>query len=381
MTNNNEVIIIAEDANGETTVVEIIATDDALLSDKDGDGETLIEEVIEAVFDHVDDSDSTDVAQDNQDITDAEVISAPDAYVTSELISEEVSTDELAGNDLAFDASADFTTTTDFDATSLDSGFASDPMAYSSVDSGSSFSSFDSVDTTSEESAESAESEVDTEAQANFDLATEAQAKADEAIEAGDYEAASQYREDAENAAWEAGDSSMLHGSDASDLTMADYYQDKAADLEEQQSAYAQAGDYEAARDASRDAATYTQWGDIEGGGADHAAEAQQEYANMDMATWQQDIADGYQQDAEAYAAQGDFDNAAMYQAEAGEHQDTADYYGDLGEHNGAYDQYSDVPDASYGGYDYSTDASYASDYSSTTDYSSSYDYSSYDSE
>jgi hypothetical protein len=381
MSTNNEVIIIAEESNGETTVVEVIAANADTLVAKDGDGDTLVEEIIEAVFDHSDDTDTNETTLDNLDVSDAEVItSANDLTTLEEADSIVDSTDEFDAGMPEFNTQPDLAAAYDaaapaqFDA----ADFSELNADYAGFDAGAAVVGTTVSDST--DTSENSDSEVDGEAQANFDLASDAQAKADEAVAAGDYEAAAQYREDAEDAAWQAGDDSMLHGSDASDLTMADTYQDKANDLEEQQAEYAQAGDYEAARDASRDAATYTQWGDIEGGGADHSAEAQHEYAQMDMAAWQQDIADGYQQDAETYAAQGDFESAETFQAEAGEHQDTADYYGDLGEHNGTYDQYADVPEASYGGYDYSTDyaaadysaTDYSSDYSSA-DYSSSY--------
>lgn len=380
MSTNNEVIIIAEESTGETTVVEIIATDSETLLAKDADGETLVGEIVEAVFDHLDETDDGDALGEDSDATDAEVVASFDD------VTEMNETASVLGSADVFDATiADYNTPAD-----LGSAFdVAAPASFDAVvmdETGTDFTTFDAgagvVDETSsatearESATENIDSEVDADAQANFDLATEAQAKADEAVAAGDYEAASAFREDAEDAAWQAGDDSMLHGSDANDLMMADTYQDKAEYLEEQQAEYAQAGDYEAARDASRDAATYTQWADIDGGGADHSAEAANEYQQMDMAAWEQDTANYYQENAEAYAAQGDFENAEVYQGEASEHQDTADYYGDLGEHNGTYDQFDEVPDASYGVYDYSTD--YASTDYSSSDYSSSY--ASYDS-
>jgi hypothetical protein len=366
MTNDNEVIIIAEEANGETKVVEIVATDADALLGKDADGDSLIEEVFEAFLDPTDDFDSHQTGQGTDEVSDADVLNTPAGYTVSELNADENTTDA------AFDTSLLSADANDFEVTGMNAGFDDDSTGYVTAGADTSFAAIDSTEAhTTDHTTANSESEVNTETQANFDLATEAQGKADEAIAAGDYEAAAQYREDAEHAAWQAGDDSMLHGSNANDLTMADYYQDKAADLEHQQSEYAAAGNYEAARDASRDAATYTHWGDNEAGGADHSAEAQHEYGEMDMASWQQNIADGYQHDADVYAAQGDVDHAEMYQQEANDHQGVADYYGELGQHDGVYDQYDSVPDASYGGYDYSTDASQAVDYSSTTDYSS----------
>ncbi len=383
MSTNNEVIIIAAAANGETTVVEIIATDSDSLLTKDSDGHTLVEEVIEAVLDQIDESNVDETFDENPGDSNANALgSSADGTAINDGESILNSTGEfdaaIAGfntqddSDLAFDAAA---------PTEIDLTGASDTGAnFTTFDASAGIVGTNVTDTETTESVsgtvEGSDFGIDTETQANFDLATEAQAKADEAIEAGDYEAAAQYREDAQDAAWQAGDDSMLHGSDSNDLMMADAYQEKAEYAEAQQAEYAQAGDYEAARDASRDAATYTQWADSDAGGADHSAEANYEHQQMDMADWEQDTADYYQQNAEAYAAQGDIENAATYQGEASEHQDTADYYGDLGEHNGTYDQFESVPDASYSGCDYSTD--YASADYSSTDYTSSC--SSYDS-
>jgi hypothetical protein len=72
----------------------------------------------------------------------------------------------------------------------------------------------------------------------------------------------------------------------------------------------------------------------------------------MDWAVWEEKNADYYASQAETYAAEGDYDNAATYAAEAGEHQAAADYHGTLGEHGGAmavYDPSAEVThDASY---------------------------------
>jgi hypothetical protein len=98
------------------------------------------------------------------------------------------------------------------------------------------------------------------------------------------------------------------------------------------------------------------------------------EQHQMDWAIWEEGNANYYAQQSEAYAAQGDYDNAATYAAEAVEHQAAADYHGDLGEHGSSMaDPASEVTaDTSYSSYDYSS--SYSSSYdTSTYDSSSSY--------
>src|SRR6185295_14152248 len=71
------------------------------------------------------------------------------------------------------------------------------------------FSAVSSVETATDSDA----AEVDAEAaaqEAHADAAKDAQAAADDFIEKGDYAAAAEAREMAENEAWEAGDTSML---------------------------------------------------------------------------------------------------------------------------------------------------------------------------
>jgi hypothetical protein len=168
-----------------------------------------------------------------------------------------------------------------------------------------------------------------------IDAAVEAQEKADEAIAAGDYESAAEFRATAEEEAAMAGDSSMLHGSSSSHLELADEQQDKAELLQEQQAENAAAGDYEAARENAADAASYHSSADQNAGGSDHSGLAEKEYAAMDWAVYEQDIADANTDAAEAYAAEGDFDQAAIYADSAADHQATANDFGNAGEHGG----------------------------------------------
>ena len=168
-----------------------------------------------------------------------------------------------------------------------------------------------------------------------MDAAVEAQAKADEAVAAGDYESAAEFRATAEEEAALTGDSSMLHGSSSSHLELADAQQDQAELLQEQQAQNAAAGNYEAARENAADAADLHSLADQNAGGSDHSGLAEKEHQAMDWAVWHQDISDANADAAEAYAAEGDFDQAANYADSATDHQAQADAYGDAGEHGG----------------------------------------------
>jgi hypothetical protein len=202
---------------------------------------------------------------------------------------------------------------------------------------------------------------------AHAEAAREAQEAADEFVAQGDYAAAAEAREVAENEAWQAGDNSMLGMSDSSDLEYAAYQQENAEYHQEQQAIHAQQGDYEAAREDASNAAYATQDADWYAGGIDHSGQAQAEETQMDWAVWEQNNADYYAESAAQYAEAGDMDNATYYAAEAVEHQETADHYGDLGEHGGDMAVYDSTSVVETGG-------SYEA-----VDYSSAYDYSSAD--
>lgn len=209
------------------------------------------------------------------------------------------------------------------------------------------------------------------ESQAHIDAATESQVKADEAIAAGDYEAASHLRDTAEDAAWAAGDSSMLHGSDSAHLESAAGQQQDAEYYEKEEGHHAEAGEYEAARDDAAAAGAATSSADFNAGGADHTAQADDEYHHMDSAVFEQQSASEDAHVAEGYAAEGDWEHADQYADSAADHQDAADYQGDLGEHGGEladHDASSDVAPVNSGG---------TYDSSSSTDTSSSYESSS----
>ncbi len=327
METTNVIIVTENTATGAATI-EVLPMPTETSSN-------VVTEIIEAILDPTGDEVEADTMELNDSTVTAYTSVAPDA----------------------FDATASFET---FDASST-----VDASAMNATDATGTASDAASVITSSD-----ATTEVDAA------TAADAQAQADEAVARGDYEAAAYHREVAENEAYAAGDSSSLHGSDSTDLQNADWQQDQANYYEQQQAQHAQAGDYEAAREDAANAAYAHGNADWQAGGSDHSGQAQIEEHQMDWAVWEEKNADYYADSANAYAAQGDYDNAATYAAEATEHQAAADYHGDLGEHGGSmavYDLASEVTaDTSYSSYDYSS--SYASSYdTSTYDSSSSY--------
>lgn len=171
--------------------------------------------------------------------------------------------------------------------------------------------------------------------QAHTDAAVEAQQAADDFIDKGDYAAAAEAREVAENESWEAGDDSMLGSSDAQDLEFAADKQDEAENYEQQQAANAQAGDYEAAKEDAQNAAYATGDADYLAGGDDHTGQADSEVSNMDNAIWHEGLAEDRVDDAVYHAEMGNEDAAESALNMANSEQETADAYGDKGEHGG----------------------------------------------
>ncbi len=171
------------------------------------------------------------------------------------------------------------------------------------------------------------------EQEAHAQSATEAQQAADDFVAAGDYAAASQAREVAENEAWEAGDDSMLGAYDAQDFANAADKQELAAEYEQQQAEHAQAGDYEAAREDAANAAYATSDADWHAGGDDHTGQADKEFDNMSNAVWHEERADDQLENAAWHAEQGNADAAETALDNAAWEQATADEFGDRGEH------------------------------------------------
>ena len=227
---------------------------------------------------------------------------------------------------------------------------------------------FTAASPATESAATGAEPAPNTTTDAHASTATEAQAQADAAVARGDYEAAAHHREVAENAAGDGGDNSMLHGSNASELDSAHWQQQQGDYYEKQEAQHAQAGDYAAAKEDASNAAYYQGNADYNASGSDHTGQAKAEASQMDWAVWEEGNAGYHAQNAETYAAQGDFEHAAQAADSAAEHQATADYHGALGEHGGSmavHDPASDVAhDTSYSSVDYS---SASHDYSSAS--------------
>jgi hypothetical protein len=206
------------------------------------------------------------------------------------------------------------------------------------------------------------------EAQAHADAATEFQAKADEAVTAGDYAAASNLRESAENEAWTAGESGMLHGSDSIHLEAAAEQQQRADSLEWEEGRHAAAGEYEAARDDAFEAASATSSADFNAGGSDHTGQARDEYSHMDSAVFQEQWAKEDAQTADSYLAEGDVEHAGQYADSAVDHQQAADDQAALGEHGGDLADHDASSDVGH------VDATDSYDSSAAPDTSSSYE-------
>lgn len=343
---NSETITITETApDGTETVIEITTTKpDETLAETDAP--SIIEEVIEAIFDENPSDDS-------------EYLVEPDF---NEETADENSEDYSISEELAVESELpqDDFSSTPFAA--VDETPFANPSHLSS-----------DTETAETDSAEEAQRAEEARLEAHADAARDAQAAADEFIAEGDYAAAAEAREVAENEAYAAGDDSMLSAYDSSDLENAAYAQENAEYYQERQAEFAREGDYESAREAASDAVFATRDADMLAGGDDHTGQARAEEYQMDWAVWQEKNADYNAQAAEQYAAEGDFEKAEIYAAEAVEHQEAADYHGDLGEHGGemaVYDPSSDV--SSGGSYDSTYDASAdTSAIDTSTDFSS----------
>lgn len=313
--NNGEVTITQTAPDGTETKIEI---------NRDADP-SLVEEVIEAVFDP-----GTGDAAELDDLGEFTV----DEPVTSE-------SDEEIAEVPAAPETVDFATEPVTDAAD------------------------DAAENAAQAEAVAAEQAAAAETEAHAQAARDAQEAADSFIEQGDYKAAAEAREAAENEAWEAGDQSALHGSTSTELEGAAARQDNAEYYEQQEAWHAQHGEYAAARDDARAAAAETGWADYQAGGSDHSGQAVKEAEQMDWAVWEEGNAAYQEQNAEWFAEHGDFEQAQASADLAAEHQAAADYHGDLGEHGGEFAVNDPSSEVSSGG-------SYESPEVDTTDYSTS---------
>lgn len=193
------------------------------------------------------------------------------------------------------------------------------------------------------------------EQQAHADAAAEAQSAADEFVAKGDYAAASEAREVAENEAWEAGDSSMLGASDAIDLDNAAYKQEVGQDYQAQQAEHIAEGDYESAKEDALNAGYAIGDADFQAGGSDHTGQADQDAYNLGNAVHDEKNAEYFANNAAGYAEQGNFDAADRNMDLAGDYQASADGYADQA--NPASEMYDVDPSSGVeagGGYDMS---------------------------
>src|SRR6185437_4857 len=266
--------------DGTETVTEITTNADGSVIVEDD--KSLAEEVYEAVFDEEAENDETDEADSSIDAS-ADIEASADGDIE---VIEAGSEFEAAGGTLDPDASpADFGEAVDM-STPIEPAFGVADPTYAATT---------ASDTAADASAEAAKAE-ELEQEAHTDAATEAQSAADEFIASGDYEAAAEAREVAENEAWEAGSDSMLSAYDSQDLANAAEKQHDAEFYSAQEAMHAQQGDYEAAREDASNAGYATSDADSAAGGADHTGQSDKEAYEMDWAVHEEKMAD-YQAD------------------------------------------------------------------------------------
>lgn len=203
---------------------------------------------------------------------------------------------------------------------------------------------------------ESAEGGTLAEQQANAEAAREAQEDADEFVAAGDYAAAAEAREVAEDASWAAGDNSMLDGSDSAELESAGYKQELAEEYRTDQAEHIAAGDYEGGKEAAENAAYATGDADYNAGGSDHTGQSDQDAYNLGNAVYEEKNAEYFADNAEWYAEAGMTGAAESSAANAMDSQGSADTYAAQADPTNSvmYDvDHSSVVDAG-GGYDMS---------------------------
>ncbi len=282
---------------------------DVFMADTDGDGEM---EVVEADGEEQDDF----TLEASEGLPTEEEISTNSIEFTVGEDGFPVSDTGDAETPAGYDETS-FETPVEFEASPVVDTPAADPV----TDTGYSSSTDDPSTATAEADAELAAQ------QAHTDAAKDAQSAADEFVAQGDYKAAADAREVAENEAWEAGDSSMLGASDQSDLENAAYKQDVADDYRAQQQEHIEEGDYAAAKEDAQNAGYATGDADYLASGSDHTGQSDNDAYNLDWAVHQDKNADYNAQNAEAYAAEGDFDNAERYADRAGEYQESADHF------------------------------------------------------
>ena len=320
---DGEIDAIGEDTDGDGNI-------DTVYEDQDGDGE------FEAVL---------------QDETGTE--ETADSYAFQEEASEGYPTEaEISTNSVEFSVGADGFPITDGTVTD---GYAEEYAVESPIES--------QADTSVVEDTGYATADAsDATQQAHADAAREAQAQADEFVAQGDYAAAADARAVAEDAAWQAGDQSMLGASDAQDLEHAAYQQEVAEDYRSQQAEHIAAGDYEAAKEDALNAGYAINDADYRAGGADHTGQADQDAYNLGNAVDSEKNAEYFADNAEWYAEQGNMDARKAHKCRRV---------------SGTADTYADQADPTSVGYD--VDPSSAMETGGTYDAATAYDAGGYD--
>jgi len=337
---------IAGDTDGDGTI-------DAAAADTDGDGnldviavDTDADGQIDAVGEDTDGDGSLDLAQidtdgDGEFDTELSDTDGDGEFEEVSLADEEglPSEEELSTNSVEFTVGEDGFPVTEPEMGSEYTGEYAEtvPVEYGAAagyDAGVDpvFGASDTAVTDTGYSTQDVAATEDLTGQAHTDAATEAQAQADEYIAQGDYAAAAEAREVAENEAYEAGDYSMLGSSDSTDLENAAYKQDLAEDYRAQQAEHIADGDYEAAKEDAQNAGYEIGDADYLAGGTDHTGQADQDVYNLDNAVYDEKNADYFADNAEWYAeagnadaAQSSLDNAAGYQESADAYAASAD--------------------------------------------------------
>lgn len=359
MQNETETITITQTApDGTETKIEITQTA------PEGEDLSLVDEVIEALFDDTSDEDA-DVSDDLENnetpvyLVTEETSNEPSFFETE---NETVPSSEFSSETEPVQSEVfmpvDYNTSTEqtpFTTESPEVSIISEPSGYS----------------------ENEVSGAEAEAQMHADAAREAQEAANEFVAKGDYEAAAEARQTAENESWEAGDQSMLEGSNVTQLENAAYEQDQADYYRAQQEEYTAEGNYEAAQEAAGKVVENTTDADYYGGGDDHSTQARNDEHQLGNAVWEENNAEWYANNAEQFAAEGNYEAAADYAETAGEHYDAADVHAESTFDGSTYDASSEVESggtydaADYSSYDAGGGVDYSSSYDAgTTDYS-----------
>jgi len=159
--------------------------------------------------------------------------------------------------------------------------------------------------------------------------AREAQSAADDLVSRGDYRAAQEARQQAEEAADLAGDDSMLGGYDSQDLGFAADKQDLADQYRQEQTDLIHQGDYEGARESALQSGYATRDADSLAGGVDHSGQSSRDVQNLDWATWNEKNAEENLFNAQQAANDGNFEQAEMYVEQVGWQQSSADQFAD----------------------------------------------------